>query len=233
MTLSTGKYLLLDSCRNRRFLGMNALLVAGIFLALFFPVSGTAEQFLLAFSVYFALPALFVRFVLRESLSKYGCSWGKFGIVVNIIWIFSGASLFGVFVWSVLHFTSFGQEFLISSQSSLAALHRDFLIFLGSLAFLAWFIFLKEVFFRGFFLLLWKRFLLWKSFVAHFLLVAIVSAQELHVFAHADNRVTFLFTLAWSTIASIIAFVTESVFVSFCFSLFSAILVSVLAISLS
>lgn len=227
------KHPLLDICVNRRFLGLNSLLLASIFLALFFPVSGAAEQFIRAFAVYFALPALFIRFILREPLSNYGCSWGKRGIVANIIWILAGASLFGAFVWGVLRCTSSGQVFLSSSQSSLTMLHWDFLMFLGSMAFLAWFIFLKEVFFRGFFLLLWKKFLSWRSLVAHFLLVATVSAQELHVFAHADAFVTLLFTLVWSMVASIIAFATESVFVSFCFSLFSAILVLVLAISLS
>lgn len=223
----------LDTCIDRRFLAMNALLAASVLLALFFPVSGTAERFVLAFSVYFLLPALFVRFILHERLFAFGCSWGKFGIFSNIVFVSLGACVFGLFAWGVLTGTSAGQEFLNASWASHTALHRDFLVFLGSMGFLAWFVLLKEIFFRGFFLLFWKRFVHRWSLAAHFLVVVAVSAQELHIFSHFSNNVTFLFTLTWSVLASFLAFITESVFVSFCFSLFSAILISVLAISLS
>ncbi len=233
MALSKRKYALVQACLNRRFLAMNAIIVASIVLVLFFPISGAAERFVLAFSTYFLLPAVFVRLVLREPLSTFGFSWGRRGVFLNVVLIVLSVCVFGLFVWGVLAGTSFGQAFLNVSRGAHAALHSDFWVFLGSLGFLAWFVFLKEVFFRGFFLLFWKRYAYRWSLVVHFLLIAAVSTKELQIFADSGSGVTFLFTIVWSVIASILAFVTESVFVSFFFSLFSAILISVLAISIS
>lgn len=216
---------------DRRFFLVNVIVVAGIFLTLFFPQPGMGERLILAFCALFLLPVLFLRTLARESLEKYGFGWGKWNALSNILAIVFGVGIFGGIAWGIFVYTPGGQALLENPKS--LELQKSFVIFVGSLAMMGWFLAWKEFFFRGFFLLSWKRkFGAWSLF-AHLLLVATVSIFELGVFAGSSPITTFSLVVLWSTIASLIAFETESVFVSFCFSFFSAILLSVIAISFS
>lgn len=216
---------------DRRFFVVNMVVVAGIFLSLSFPQSGMTERLLLVFCALFLLPVVFLRAIAREPLKEYGFGWGKWSVLGNVLAVSVGVGIFGGIAWGYLLFTSGGQALLGDPKS--LELQKSFAVFVGSLATMAWFLMWKEFFFRGLFLLSWKRKFGIRSLFAHILIVGGVSILELGGFANNHVVTTLFLTVLWSGIASVIAFVTESVFVSFCFSFFSAILLSVLAISLS
>lgn len=212
----------IEKASGQRFFLSNAVVFASLLLALFFPSEGTGQKLLLGAAAYGILPALFLRVVLREPLKNYGLGWGRLSWVWNVLLVVGSVALFGAISWSAFSFTEPGKMVLENPEND--SLRKSFLSFVAACALLGWSIAFKEFFFRGFFLFTWKRKFHAKSILFHAILIVMVSYAEAELFQDEYSIVLFALGVAWSCMASLVAFLTGSVFVSFSFSFFSAIL---------
>lgn len=219
---------------SRQFLSANAVAIVSLIFLLFFPKKSASDEYILAFVVEFALPACFVWFVLRRSLTEYGFGWGKRGIFFNSAILFSSLTVFLVSVWFFFSGTPIGKEFVVTASQSIVLIRRSFLAFLFFVLFSLWFTTLNEFFFRGFLLFTWKKALGKIAILAQIVFFLILIGLKLQVFSSGVFGVASILLFGtWSLIASLIAFSTESVLLSFCFSMFSDILTTVFVIMLS
>lgn len=207
---------------SRRFLASNVIIFMSLLLILYFPANTTIEKLFLSLCAYFLLPFAFFSFILKDSAKNYGLWWGKFGVLFNTVVFFGSVCFFLALSWGFL--TIFNAKDIFINGTQMLRLQKSFSIFLLIVFILAWFIALKEVFFRGFLLLTWKRFFGIWSLVAHIIIVGSFSFAELSLFNVSHVGMTLFLVVFWSCIASGIAYLTESVFLSFSFSFFSAIL---------
>ncbi|QQS21023.1 MAG: hypothetical protein IPL87_00490 [Candidatus Moraniibacteriota bacterium] len=216
---------------DRAFLASQGIVASGVLLLLLFPQESAAQKLLVSFSALFLLPVLFLRLIAKESLLDFGLSWGKRGWVVNIFLLCAHLAFFVSVCFILFSWTEAGKALVANPKN--IEWQRSFSAFLVTTLFLTWFLFLKEFFFRGFFLLTWKRkFGTW-ALLAHALLILVVGFFEHRTLSGSGGNFSLLITFLWSSLSASIVFITESVFLSFCFSFFSAILLSVLAMMIS
>ncbi len=211
---------------NRRFLAINFIIIVALFLSFFFPRESSLEKLLAIFLILSVLPILFIRIILKEPFSSYGLTWGKKTLLFNIVSIFSATCIFAFFLWGFIIHTDIGQE--IAQTSNVADTRKNFILFLLSVGSSTWFLLQEEFFFRGFFLLTWKRFVGKKSLLLYIALTTTVLLLDLNIFFGEGKWTNMIIPFINSVFAALLSFITESIFVSFCFSLFSAILTMIL-----
>ncbi len=218
---------------RRDFLAANATALAAVALLLFFPKQSSFDAYILAFGAELVLPLCFVWLVLGRSIREYGFGWGKFGVLLNTAVLFSGLGVFLSGAWMFLSKTSLGSDFVASVSYGLANIHTDFFDFLSYAALSVWFVCLNEVFFRGFFLFTWKNSFGKAAIPVHLVFFGIFLWLKMHGLSLGALEGSLILFGSWSLVASVIAFFTESVFLTFFFSIFSDILTTVFVIALS
>lgn len=207
---------------DRRFLAANMIIASSVALLLYFPKNGVVETLLLVFFAYLAIPIFFVRGVLRESLSRYGFSWGNRTGMVNGGLIVGALGLFSALVWGIV---SIHVEKPILSVPEM--IRTDYGAFLSFVAFSTVSNGLSCLFFQGFVLSVWKERFGWKS------VLLVTALFSLFLFAKDGYEVNpiFFFLVPWSFLASGVSFLSGSAVIAFCFLFFSDILLTLFLIS--
>lgn len=221
----------IQALTNRRFLLANAVAIASLMLLIFFPKKSPSDEYILAFGAEFVLPACFVWFVLRQSLAEYGFRSGKRGLFFNVALLFSSLAVFLVGVWFFFSETSTGKEFVATVSQNVLFIRRSFPMFLLYVTLSLWFAALNEFFFRGFLLFTWKKDFGRVAILAQLVFFLVFIGMKAHAGGFGAGFLLLFGT--WSLMASLIAFLTESVFLSFCFSALSDILTTAFVIMLS
>lgn len=217
---------------DRRFLAAHMVAFAGMALVAFFPGAETVSTMLMLLLVgYGLLPAIFVRFVLKESIASYGFHWGKgqpfptLGFLVLMLAIALGA------VWSFLSFTDAGLRYV--DGTNIALLRGSFSAFLIFSALSLPVLFLTEAFFRGFLLGIWRRYFgIWSVVLSVVATLSLSWIRASDVSSHAFFGEMTILAIG-SICASIIAFFSGSYLLSFCFFFFFDTLSTVFAMILS
>ena len=218
---------------RRDFLAAQALALAAAALLLLFPKGTPFDAYVLAFGAEFVLPFCFLWLVLGRSVREYGLGWGKWGALVNgsVLLVSLGVFLSGI--WLFFSKTSLGIAFVANVSPTLAGIRTSFADFLIYSVLSLWFVALNEFFFRGFFLFVWKKSFGNKAIVAHLVFFGAFLWLKVHELPVSTFEGSLILFGSWSFVASLIAFYTESVFLAFCFSIFSDILTTVFVIALS
>lgn len=216
---------------DRRFLVANAILAGGIALVAYFPAEGAAADILLTLAGFALLPAIFVHFILKESFREYGLHFGT-----GKIW-FLAAILLGMLAialgaaWLFLAHTEAGARYV--ELLNIAPLRRDFLVFLTFLSLSAVKIFCMEAFFRGFFLHVWRRIIGAWSILAAILAAILFFFLTSSAVSDPIFSGQFLLFIVGALIATLIAFISRSFLLPFCFSFFFDTLTTVFIMTLS
>ncbi|MFA7208668.1 MAG: hypothetical protein WC120_00125 [Parcubacteria group bacterium] len=124
----------------------SAIVLLCLFLAVYFPAQGLLQSLSRAFFILFLLPALYIKFILKQNLSdfgfnlrnpKVGFSWATGMLIVSFLIIFI-----------LIRFSDFENNYLIP-----AYLAKNFGLFLFyELIVINFILFLYEFFFKGFLL---------------------------------------------------------------------------------
>ena len=203
---------------HRGFIAATLIALAGAALYLFFPHGNSWDEYVLAFGAECVLPACFVWFILQRNLKEYGFGWGNRGILFNAVVLFLSLGIFLAGAWFFLSGTSLGKDFVAVVARDTAVARTSFLSFLLYTALSLWFTTCNEFFFRAFFLFTWKEFLGKMALLAHILFFGVFVGIKMYGLSGGAFEGALLLFGAWSLIASLVAFSTESVFLSFCFS---------------
>lgn len=195
---------------------------ASLTLLIFFPRQTSIETFLLAVFSYVILPFVFIRFIVREPISRYGVSFGEGSWTKKISILFGALLIFAVFL---LGMRMMGGKDLLPPVS--AAVQASFPAFLFSIGVSAVLNGLSCFFFQGFLLFAWREYFGWKSVLwVIFFFTAFLWAKNSFSVESA-----FFFFIGWFCIASVASFLSRSVFLSFCFLFLSDILLTVFLLS--
>lgn len=218
---------------QRDFLAANAVALAAAALLLFFPKQTPFDGYILALGAELLLPFCFLRFVLGRSIRDYGFGWGRRGVAFNAAILLLGLGVFLSGAWLFLSKTSLGSAFVVDIAPTLASIRTNFVDFVLYTMLSLWFVGLNEIFFRGFFLFSWKKSLGSVAILAHLVFFGVFLWLKVRGLSLETLEGSLILFGSWSFIASLMAFSTESVFLSFCFSIFSDILTTVFVIALS
>jgi hypothetical protein len=198
---------------NKKLWMSNAVIIASLLLALYFPVDNVI-QLLVAHIVFLvALPLLYIHFLLKEKVSAFGISWGKVG--EGSLWLALGLIVIGIGLGVLSQFTD-----ILSRFSLPLTLRLSFGLFLLYLAIIGIYIFIFEFFFRGFVLFVWESVLGMKAIVVqtYFFMMFIM------LLSYQKTVISLIFITVMALLSGLIATRSRSIVYSFSFSYISAIL---------
>ena len=198
---------------NKKLWMSNAVIVASLLLALYFPVDNVV-QLLVAHIVFLViLPLLYIRFLLKEKVSAFGISWGKVGM--GSLWLALGLFVVAVGLGMLSQSTD-----ILSRFSLPLTLRLNFGFFLLYLFVIGVYIFIFEFFFRGFVLFVWENVIGMKAVVvqAYFFLMFIM------LLSYQKTIISLISITIMALISGFIAARSRSIVYSFSFSYISVIL---------
>lgn len=213
---------LLDARRSfsdGRFIFEVSISVAAILFVLFFPGANTTSSFLiLIFASYLLFPAISAKLLLKKPLRQYGFQHMQadrpFRMTLLIISVLL-ASLAAT--WVLILKTSAGGQY--AAQGDAILLRSNFLVFLSSIILSIPTTFANEAFFRGFILWSWRRKIgVWSIPIAAAapVIIALFRISDWK----GDSALIEIAVLAIGSLAAaLVAFISESFIVSFCFFL--------------
>lgn len=211
---------------SRHFLTANAVALSALFLAIYFPASGSLELSLLATSALVFFPLIAIRFLIRTPFSQYGISIGNRHIAINIGITLASIACAALLALIFITKTDIGKTVFTIP----APLRESFLLFLIHTGITAWSIAINEFFFRGFILFSWESISKRAGVLASILFVAGYSLLSTLHNSTPFSWGLFCTTLFFACGASIVASFTRSILFSFCFSFVSGILATAFAI---
>ncbi|MDD5083866.1 MAG: hypothetical protein PHT88_02915 [Candidatus Moranbacteria bacterium] len=201
------------SIHNKQFWMSNAIIVASLLAAAFFPTEN-AIQSLISDSVFLViLPIFFVKFLLKGDLSEYGFSLGK--MLRGSLWMIVLLSGIVAGLAAVIHYTDILARFAVP-----LSIRVSFLMFLLYLFVTGVYIFIFEFFFRGFVFFVWEKFGGMKAIAMQTLLFMLFLVAG----SHGKVDILFLIAIAMAVFSGFLVAQSRSIVYSFLFSYISAIL---------
>lgn len=191
----------------------NAVIVASLLLALYFPIDNVIQ--LLAVHIVFlvALPLLYIRFLLKEKVSTFGISWGKVG--EGSFFLALGLSIIVICLVVLSQHTD-----ILNRFSFPLILRLNFSLFLLYLAIIGVYVFIFEFFFRGFVLFVWEPVIGMKAVVVQACFFIMFSM----LLSYQKTAVSLTLVIIMALVSGFIAARSRSIVYSFSFSYISAIL---------
>lgn len=193
--------------RHKEFIGTTTVVVAAIFLLGYFPesenVSPTLENFIVATGVFLVIPFAYCRIMLGRSFSAIGFQRGN-------IWAGVGGGLLALIVALAALFVLWNFTPLLADYRLPVIVEEQFLFFVLYEVFLSGsIVFMFEVFFRGFVMLLWlRKWGIW-SVVAQAVLFGTL------MYAGNDLSATMIPYLIFAPFAGLIAYQSRSIWYSY------------------
>ena len=209
---------------EKDFIASNLAVAAALGCFYFFPIqNNVVQQLLVSWGFFIVFPLLFIRFILKQANNDFGFCWGD--IRAGILWAISIEIVFGGSVVLL-----FGLSHPVIQASILLVIRRSFPIFLLYIA-SSWLILACiEALFRGLLLFAWEKTIGgWAVFLQ-------AGVFCLWLFLRLREGIPiggWVFILIWSLCAGWVAQRSRSLFFSFLFSGFSAILLIVAALVFS
>ncbi|QQS61777.1 MAG: hypothetical protein IPN70_02570 [Candidatus Moraniibacteriota bacterium] len=208
-----------------RFLFIIFVAVLAMFFTFRFTSNGIFEGILIYFMFFFLFPLLFILFVLKEKLTNFGF---KMNISkTSLIW-FSGILFGAVFFFSLfLWFFNKETEFMPPSvlTASFWPFFLYFFILLGSISLF------YEIFFRGFIELGTKKILgYWSILFQWLLFISFLYFTKDLFFENGFFNWLILLDITSALSSGLLIYKTGSLFLSFLFSWFFGILISLISI---
>lgn len=208
---------------DKRFFVANAIVFVALVATYWFLVYGSATQAFFSGVVFMiAFPLVATKKILSEPLAVYGIRWGT--SVKDIASVVIGSILFLGFV------ALFMRVYPISSEEFLPNdVRLDFLSFFLYIVGVCLSLIGPEILFRGIVLFSWERMIgFWSIVVQSVLCVLWMVLKDVSVGNFEWWRTVFYG--AWTLLAGWVAWKSQSIFYSYLFSVFSVILMVVLAL---
>lgn len=136
--------------KNKNLWMSNAVMVASLLLALYFPVDNVIQLLVSHIVFLVVLPILYIKFLLKEKITSFGIAWGKVG--EGSLWLFLGLIVVAGGLFFLSHATNLLNRFALPLE-----LRLHFGFFLLYLFIIGIYLFIFEFFFRGFVFFVWER----------------------------------------------------------------------------